>query len=937
MKPTDFPNLHKIDFDKLKDPKGLFIKLAVIGKGTYGTVYKARHLKSKSICAIKVITLKISELEEIKAELNILKLNSIHENIATYYGAFKKKRHGSYLALDELWIVMEYCGLGTVADVVKVAKKPTVKEAWIGFINLGIIKGLQFLHDNCGIHRDLKAQNVLVSSDITIKLVDFGVGAQMDSALGQRNTCIGTPFWMAPEVIECEYDQTKTYDSMSDIWSLGIVTIELCEGRPPHSDYTKVNAFNLILRRNPPLFKDKFWSPHFVDFLSKCVKKKPELRYNTKRLLEHPFISRAKNNSDSTRSHIKKCLEQRMKHSKQSYAMERDILNYGEFDDHVESDEQIIQQKHDMEIYNTLKNLSVKFDEEVVNDKVSTPPNVVKAPAIPPKSNRFRQTNGRSICPSPDEMYFGDDDELMDSDLSDDDGNSQVTVADDDEENEIDVLISRKQKADKKRINERMEECKPSPTNKRNIVVIFYIIVIIVENEPEKFNKIDRNSKESYLQNDRNLKFEDNTLIKKMNKSKIVQPFNFKHENMRNANDANSSVRDSTLGINNSALQYIRGDSSRKSKRNSKIITTPQKNFKMHSHITNSTNDTKPQTNPPIVCYDKFSMTKVKKRFTNDILCADFWGINLLVGTTNGLNLLDRSGNYDVVPLINRRRFDKITVNEATNSLVTISGNKRRLRIYYLSSLKQKIWNLKEQRLNSRHSMYTNVFDLIHVQNFKFIEIDRVKFIIVSSNNEISILAWSPHPYERFMSYKTVKTGKLTPKNMEMVILDKILIRILFSAQGGFYKLSLEDCEISPIFTLRINEFDNAFNVHLIKAIPETNGKEFVLFYNSESVRVHIDNGPMMSAAVTWGQNVNGASIITKNILMGSLEKSIEYRNILDNSLIAVFSLANTGKLRFLCEHGHTIFYASQKGSLYSRIIFYTMDPVSISQIRRLN
>lgn len=170
------------------------------------------------------------EEEEIKLEINVLKKYSHHRNIATYYGAFiHKSPEGKD---DKLWLVMEYCGAGSVTDLVKSTKGHSLKEEWIAYICREILRGLNHLHQNKIIHRDIKGQNVLLTDDAEVKLVDFGVSAQLDRTIGRRNTFIGTPYWMAPEVIACDENPDATYDNRSDLWSLGITAIEMAENTP---------------------------------------------------------------------------------------------------------------------------------------------------------------------------------------------------------------------------------------------------------------------------------------------------------------------------------------------------------------------------------------------------------------------------------------------------------------------------------------------------------------------------------------------------------------------------------------------------------------------------------------------------------------------------------------------------------------------------------
>uniref|UniRef100_A0A146YRX0 non-specific serine/threonine protein kinase n=1 Tax=Fundulus heteroclitus TaxID=8078 RepID=A0A146YRX0_FUNHE len=281
-------SLVDIDLAALRDPAGIFELVEVVGNGTYGQVYKGRHVKTGQLAAIKVMDVTEDEEEEIKLEINMLKKYSHHRNIATYYGAFIKKSPPGHD--DQLWLVMEFCGAGSITDLVKNTKGNTLKEDWIAYISREILRGLAHLHAHHVIHRDIKGQNVLLTENAEVKLVDFGVSAQLDRTVGRRNTFIGTPYWMAPEVIACDENPDATYDYRSDLWSCGITAIEMAEGAPPLCDMHPMRALFLIPRNPPPRLKSKKWSKKFFSFIEGCLVKNYTQRPPTEQLLKHPFI-----------------------------------------------------------------------------------------------------------------------------------------------------------------------------------------------------------------------------------------------------------------------------------------------------------------------------------------------------------------------------------------------------------------------------------------------------------------------------------------------------------------------------------------------------------------------------------------------------------------------------------------------------------------------
>ncbi|KAM4723988.1 TRAF2 and NCK interacting kinase a isoform 3-T3 [Anableps anableps] len=283
----------EIDLSALKDPSGIFDLVELVGNGTYGQVYKGRHIRTGQLAAIKVMDVATDEEEEIKSEINMLKKYSNHRNIATYFGVFIKKQPPGID--DQLWLVMEFCGAGSVTDLIKNTKGNSLKEDWNAYICREILRGLAHLHQHKVIHRDIKGQNVLLTENAEVKLVDFGVSAQMDRTVGKRNTFIGTPYWMAPEVIACDENPEATYDCKSDLWSLGITAIEMAEGAPPLCDMHPMRALFLIPRNPAPRLKSKKWSRKFQSFIENTLVKSHTQRPSTEQLLLHPFITELPN------------------------------------------------------------------------------------------------------------------------------------------------------------------------------------------------------------------------------------------------------------------------------------------------------------------------------------------------------------------------------------------------------------------------------------------------------------------------------------------------------------------------------------------------------------------------------------------------------------------------------------------------------------------
>lgn len=278
--PTNFHQKTHVDTNwnwSGEDISSQFSLREKLGSGSYGTVYSCVHNSSEMVLASKVIPLAKQDSVDIMKEVEVLKTCN-HPNIVRYFGSCAN--NGS------LWILMDLCSGGSLIDVIQKCPNYRLNEEQLGCVLNSVLEGLLYLHSKRIIHRDLKAGNILISEKGDVKIADFGVSAKINNKLSATKTVIGTPLYMAPEMFE-----ESNYDYKADIWSLGITTMELAQGKPPRHEVPAIQIILLISSGEIPTFKEPSeHSDNLKDFISNCLQIDPKNRKDSTTLLNHSFI-----------------------------------------------------------------------------------------------------------------------------------------------------------------------------------------------------------------------------------------------------------------------------------------------------------------------------------------------------------------------------------------------------------------------------------------------------------------------------------------------------------------------------------------------------------------------------------------------------------------------------------------------------------------------
>uniref|UniRef100_A0A8C9UJ16 non-specific serine/threonine protein kinase n=1 Tax=Serinus canaria TaxID=9135 RepID=A0A8C9UJ16_SERCA len=318
---------------------------------------------------------------------------------------------------------------------------------------------------------------------------------------------------------------------------------------------------------------------------------------------------------------------------------------------------------------------------------------------------------------------------------------------------------------------------------------------------------------------------------------------------------------------------------------------------------------------------DSPEIRKYKKKFNSEVLCAALWGVNLLVGTENGLWLLDRSGQGRVYTLITRRRFQQMDVLEGLNVLITISGKKNKLRVYYLSWLRNKI--LRNDPEVEKRQGWVSVGDLEGCVHYKVVKYERIKFLVIALKNSVEVYAWAPKPYHKFMAFKSFTSLHHKPLSVDLTVENGQRLKVIYGSVVGFHAIDVDSGSVYDLYLP--THIQGTIRPHAIIILPNTSGMELLLTYEDEGIYIDIYGHFTKETVLQWGEMPASVAYLQSNQVMGWGEKAIELRSVETGNLEGVFMHKKAQKLKFLCERNDKVFFASVQSGGSSQIYFMTL------------
>uniref|UniRef100_A0A8C7NBL4 non-specific serine/threonine protein kinase n=1 Tax=Oncorhynchus kisutch TaxID=8019 RepID=A0A8C7NBL4_ONCKI len=917
-------------------------------------------------------------------------------------------------------------------NLIKNTKGNSLKEEWTAYICREILRGLTHLHQHKVIHRDIKGQNVLLTENAEVKLVDFGVSAQLDRTVGKRNTFIGTPYWMAPEVIACDENPEATYDFKSDLWSLGITAIEMAEGAPPLCDMHPMRALFLIPRNPAPRLKSKKWSKKFQSFIESCLVKSHGQRPSTEQLLKHPFIRELlslvqfplTHSSDwSFPSSIinipgestlrRDFLRLQLANKERSEALRRQQLEQQQNEEHkrlllAERQKRIEEQKEQRR----------RLEEQQCRER--------ELRKQQEREQRRRYEEMEQIRRDEERRHAEREQEYKRKQIEE---QHQAERLQRQLQQERAYLVSLQQQQQQQNQDGRPGEKKPlyhykdsaSPTDKpawaKEMAHLIPVKTMtgsqsLQESRGGEAGGMGRRGEEGGgmppRQNSdptsdsnpapppRTTSREDDELPPKVpQRTTSISPALMR----KNSPNAQGLIRERCVCVcvcppvqetspPAEATQEVRirpeeGRDSGRPSRPAVSDTHSHANTHLDSFWSQAFSTSaayvslflplfllpSPSLSPSFSLSFSFllplfllpspslllpspslspsfsllspsfslsfsfllplfllpspflspsfslSFSFLLPLFLLPSLLLNLFCVNLLVGTENGLMLLDRSGQGKVYNLITRRRFLQMDVLEGLNVLVTISGKKNKLRVYYLSWLRNRILH-NDPEVEKKQGWVT-VGELEGCVHYKVVKYERIKFLVIAQKNAVEIYAWAPKPYHKFMAFKSFTDLQHRPQ-----------LKVIYGSSLGFHVIDVDSGNPYDIYVP--SHIQTQVTPHAIVILPKTDGMEMLLCYEDEGVYVNTYGRITKDVVLQWGEMPTSVAYIHSSQIMGWGEKAIEIRSVETGHLDGVFMHKRAQRLKFLCERNDKVFFASVRSGGSSQVFFMTLNRSSM-------
>uniref|UniRef100_A0A8C1QA53 non-specific serine/threonine protein kinase n=1 Tax=Cyprinus carpio TaxID=7962 RepID=A0A8C1QA53_CYPCA len=872
------------------------------------------------------------EEDEIKLEINMLKKYSHHRNIATYYGAFIKKSPPGHD--DQLWLVMEFCGAGSITDLVKNTKGNSLKEDWIAYISREILRGLAHLHAHHVIHRDIKGQNVLLTENAEVKLDETEYeysGSEEEEEEpqeqeGEPSSIVNVPgeSTLRRDFIRLQQENKERSEALRRQQLLQEQQLreqeeykrQLLAERQKRIEQQKEQRRRLEeqQRREREMRRQQEREQRRKEQEDKRHKEEMELKRKEEE--ERRRVEEEKRRIDLEQEFIHRQLEEEQRHleivQQQLLQEQAKLLSNSSalhvsrsqsFSDPVPSFAQLhlcsqdsSHQHHPVhpsypDHPQPPQSRGLEAPEQTVDEEV--PPRVPirttsRSPVLSRQdsplqlglhNNQAGQRNAginvepRLLWERVEQLSSrpGSGSSSGSSNSSSQTGSQTLTCKLFPHLQDLTALAKELRSVEDVRPHHKVTDYSSSSEDLDSDVDDD----VVEQEQGDKSTSGAENSRtcSSKLSNGETESVKTRLVHDESESDPATTPSNDvtlivrQTQSSSNTLQKHKSSSSFTPFIDPRLLQI--SPSSGSFSNDGRLQDPSRKGSVVNVNPIN----TRPQSDTP-------EIRKYKKRFNSEILCAALWGVNLLVGTESGLMLLDRSGQGKVYPLINRRRFQQMDVLEGLNILVTISGKKNKLRVYYLSWLRNKI--LHNDPEVEKKQGWTTVGELEGCVHYKVVKYERIKFLVIALKNVVEVYAWAPKPYHKFMAFKSFGDLVHKPHLVDLTVEEGQRLKVIYGSCSGFHAVDVDSGAVYDIYLP--THIQTSIQTHAIIILPNTEGIELLVCYEDEGVYVNTYGRITKDVVLQWGEMPTSVAS-NKTLISGKKIKSIlqNHRHVFAN------------------------------------------------------